>query len=57
LKDLRPHLLDEITSFFVDYNKLHGKKFKPIGQHGPHRALELVEEGRKRFDKRRKGKK
>ncbi|HEY6578960.1 MAG TPA: inorganic diphosphatase [Rhizomicrobium sp.] len=52
LKDLRPHLVDEITSFFVDYNKLHGKKFKPIGAHGPHRALALVDEGRARRQKR-----
>jgi inorganic pyrophosphatase len=28
LKELRPHLLDEIKAFFVQYNKLHDKKFR-----------------------------
>ncbi len=57
LKDLRPHLLDEITSFFADYNKLHDKKFKAIGDHGPHKALALVEAGRARYEKSHRAKK
>jgi inorganic pyrophosphatase len=57
LKKLRPHLVDEITSFFVDYNELHGKKFRPLGVHGPHRARDLVEDARARFAKSRKHRK
>jgi inorganic pyrophosphatase len=57
LKNLRPRLVDEITSFFVDYNEIHGKKFLPLGVHGPHRAKDLIEAARTRFAKSRKGKK
>ena len=45
LDQLRPHTLEDITAFFVDYNKLHGKKFEPVGQHGPHRGAKLVKRG------------
>jgi inorganic pyrophosphatase len=47
--DLRPHLVDEIIEFFVSYNKLRDRKFKPGGVVGPHKARELVEVGMKRF--------
>jgi inorganic pyrophosphatase len=45
LDQMRPHTLQDITAFFVDYNKLHGKKFEPIGQHGPHRGEKFVKQG------------
>jgi inorganic pyrophosphatase len=54
LKDLRPHLLDEIKAFFVQYNRLHGKRFKPIGDCGPRRSMKLVEHGMRQFKKQRK---
>ena len=57
LKDLRGHLLEEIKVFFVDYNKLHGKKFKPKGDHGEHKALGLVEAGSAQFRKHARAKK
>ena len=53
LKDLRPHLLEEITAFFIDYNRLHDKEFKPLKHSGRHRARELVEAGQALFAKRR----
>jgi inorganic pyrophosphatase len=56
LEDLRPHLLEEIIAFFVDYNRLHDKKFRPLKNRGAHVALELVESGRKRFAKKHRGK-
>ena len=28
LRDLDPHLLDDIEGFFERYNKLHGKAFR-----------------------------
>jgi inorganic pyrophosphatase len=53
LKDLRPRLLDEIAAFFIDYNRLHDKKFRRLADAGPRKALELVEVGQKRFAKRK----
>jgi len=35
LRDLRPHLLDEITGFFVEYNQLRQRNFKPLDYCGP----------------------
>lgn len=57
LEDLPPHLLEEITAFFEDYNRLHGKKFRAIKNGGGQTASKLVEEGQARFTKSRRGKK
>ncbi len=57
LKDLNPKLVDEMEHFFVSYNQIHGKIFKPLGRFGPKRSLELVQKGRDAFaagNKRRK---
>jgi inorganic pyrophosphatase len=51
--DLRPHLVEEITEFFVDYNKLRDRKFKPGKAVGPKKAGELFKAGRKKFRRRR----
>ena len=50
LGDLRPHLLAEIKEFFVSYNKLRNRKFKPLRDAGPREARELVEAGIKVFN-------
>jgi hypothetical protein len=50
LADLRPHLLEEIKQFFVSYNKLRNRKFKPLRDAGPREARELVEAGIKVFN-------
>lgn len=42
LSDLDPQLVDEIEHFFVSYNAIRGKKFKPLGRDGPKRAKRLV---------------
>ncbi len=49
LESLGPDLLEEIEHFFVSYNDIKGKVFRPLGRFGPERALALVEEGMKRF--------
>ncbi|HEX8351983.1 MAG TPA: inorganic diphosphatase [Pyrinomonadaceae bacterium] len=49
LESLGPELLEEIEHFFVSYNRIKGKVFKPLGRFGPRKALELVEEGEKRY--------
>jgi inorganic pyrophosphatase len=45
---LDPNLLKEIEHFFISYNQVHGKKFKPLGRYGPKRAKRLVEKQRTR---------
>src|SRR5215203_1097228 len=47
LESLGTTLLEEIEHFFVSYNQIKGKVFKPLGRSGPERARELVEEGMK----------
>jgi inorganic pyrophosphatase len=49
LGSLGPALLEEIEHFFVSYNQIKGKEFKPLARSGPDRARELVEEGMKQF--------
>ena len=51
LEDLGSGLPEEIEHFFVSYNQAKGKEFKPLGRFGPARALKLVEEGLRRFQK------
>lgn len=45
LDDLNQNLVDEIEHFFVSYNEVKGKIFKPLGRYGPDRARKLVEQG------------
>ena len=47
LSDMNPQLLDEIEHFFVSYNEVKGKKFKPLGRHGPKRARRLITKARR----------
>ena len=54
LESLGPTLLEEIEHFFVSYNQIKGKEFKPLTRSGPERALELVEEGMRSFRRSKK---
>ncbi|CAN5785573.1 inorganic diphosphatase [soil metagenome] len=45
LGTLDENLVDQIEHFFVSYNEIKGKQFKPLGRFGPTRARRLVEEG------------
>lgn len=45
LDQLSGNLVDEIEHFFVSYNAVKGKEFKPQRRAGPDRAQALVEEG------------
>ena len=49
LGKLNENLIDEIEYFFISYNTIKGKQFKPLGRFGPMRAIKLVEEGMERF--------
>ena len=52
LDDLRPHLLEEIESFFVHYAGLEGKKLEIVARKGPRHARQLIKAGRKLFERR-----
>ncbi len=47
LEQLSSDLLEEIEHFFISYNELSGKKFRPLGRAGPERARELIEAARR----------
>jgi inorganic pyrophosphatase len=51
LAQLRPHTLNDIKAFFVDYNQLHDKQFDVLGEHGPKRAVKLVRKGESVYGK------
>lgn len=48
LEDVNASLMDEIEHFFVSYNHIKGKQFKPLGRYGPEEARKLVDEGTQR---------
>ena len=50
LADLRAEHLDAIESFFMAYNHLEGRHFKPTGRHGPALAERLLADGIRQFD-------
>jgi len=54
ISGLSPALVEEIEHFFISYNEIKGKKFKPMGRFGPRRAMKLIQEGSKRFHQQHK---
>jgi inorganic pyrophosphatase len=48
-------LISDITKFFISYNEMQGKKIKSLGFGSRERALELVEEARKRARRKANG--
>jgi inorganic pyrophosphatase len=48
IDQLPGELLDEIEHFFVSYNAMRDRRFKPIGRKGPDRAVALIQEGMRR---------
>jgi inorganic pyrophosphatase len=49
LDQLDKSLLDEIEHFFISYNSMRGKQFKPTGRADSERAMQLIHEGERRF--------
>src|SRR4051812_9991656 len=47
IDDMNENLREEIEHFFVSYNQVRGKTFKPLGQRGPDAAAKLVKQGAK----------
>jgi inorganic pyrophosphatase len=54
LDQLNANLVDEIEHFFVSYNEIKGKEFKPQRRAGPDRAQALIEEGIQRAGRAKK---
>lgn len=54
LSDLPPAITSQIEHFFISYNEQAGKRFEPTGQHGPKKATQLLEQGRKKFKRRKR---
>ena len=44
INDLNETLVDEIEHFFVSYNQIKGKTFKPFGRFGARKAKQLITE-------------
>ncbi|MDQ3907347.1 MAG: inorganic diphosphatase [Acidobacteriota bacterium] len=55
LGQLDDHFVAEIEHFFVSYNEIKGKTFEPTGRGGPQKAREIVEEGVRLFERKRRG--
>jgi inorganic pyrophosphatase len=49
LKDLSKALVTQVEEFFISYNRIKGKRFKPLGLHGPTRAKTLLKESLKQY--------
>ena len=49
LEDINENLVAEIEQFFVSYNAVRGKQFKPLGRGGVERARDIVNEAEKRL--------
>jgi inorganic pyrophosphatase len=43
--DLPHRQLDELESFFINYNKIQGRQFSPLGRRGPEAAERLLRAG------------
>jgi inorganic pyrophosphatase len=55
IDQINTNLVDEIEHYFVSYNQIRGKEFKPMGRFGPERARELVDAGSELFQKKPQG--
>jgi len=51
IKDLRTHLPQEISAFFIDYNQTRGREFKQLELCGPRKAMKIIEDGIAAFKK------
>jgi inorganic pyrophosphatase len=52
LPDLPDAMLAQLEQFFVDYDRRRGIEFRPVGRAGATDALQLLERGRSRFQRK-----
>lgn len=43
LQEINSQFLEEIEHFFISYNQMEGRQFKPLGRHGPEKAQKMIE--------------
>jgi inorganic pyrophosphatase len=43
LDEMHPQSLAEIEQFFISYNQMEGRQFRPLGRQGPERAQHVME--------------
>jgi len=43
LEELHPQALAEIEHFFISYNQIEGRQFRPLGRQGPDQAQKIME--------------
>ena len=53
IDDLDPVIVKEIEHFYISYNEMRGRHFKPIAHAGPAAAVELVRKGIHAFTAKR----
>ena len=53
LRQLPKITLDELEQFFVNYNRAHGRQFKPLGRRGPRAAKRLLDVSVHHFEQQR----
>jgi inorganic pyrophosphatase len=51
LEELPSARLEETEHFFISYNQVEGREFRPLGRQGPQEADKLVEAGIRQFAK------
>ena len=54
LDDLPPTLMDEIEQFFINYNKMRDRVFKPTARSGAAEGLKLVERSTKKVGQKKR---
>jgi inorganic pyrophosphatase len=54
LAEFDPRIVDEIEHFFISYNEMRSRRFKPIRRAGVKSALELVRRGMRKFEAQKK---
>lgn len=50
IEEIDKHRLEEIEYFFISYNKMHKRKYKPIGRGNAREAEILLKKGKKNYD-------
>ena len=54
LDDLRPHMVDEIQEFFIDYNRMREREFRPLEICGAKKAHKLIKKASKALTRKAK---
>ena len=54
LDDLSPTLMDEIEQFFINYNKMRGRVFKPTARDDAAEGMKLVKRSTAKVAKKKR---